>query len=126
MFAFALVGAGGAIGAMGRFGLGLLGAQWGGSFPLATFVTNIIGSLLMGVLMAVSIRELSAIDPSVRLFLGIGVLGGFTTFSAFSLETVQMIQRGAVGLAITYALASVVISVSALFVGYLLIRGVSG
>jgi len=119
MFAFALVGAGGAIGAMGRFGLGLLGAQWGGSFPLATFATNVIGSLLMGILMAVSIRQLGAVDPSVRLFLGIGVLGGFTTFSAFSLETVQMIQRGA-------ALASVVISVSALFLGYLLIRGVSG
>jgi fluoride exporter len=125
MFAFALVGAGGAIGAMGRFGLGLLGAQWGsGALPVATLVTNILGSLLMGILMAVSIRELNAIDPSVRLFLGVGVLGGFTTFSAFSLETFQMIQRGAVGLAIAYALASVVISVTALFVGYLLIRGV--
>jgi fluoride exporter len=118
MNAFLLVGLGGAIGAMTRFGIGrLLGAS---SFPWATLTVNVVGGLLMGLLAGWLVAR-NGNEP-LQLFLGVGVLGGFTTFSAFSLETILLIVRGAPGQAALYVLASVVASVAAVAIGLWLTR----
>lgn len=105
---------------MARFGFGrLLGA--GGAWPWGTFGVNVIGGLLMGLLAG----WLAARGGSeqMRLLLGVGVLGGFTTFSAFSLEVMLLIERGQAGMAAGYALASAVASVGALALGLWIMRG---
>ena len=119
-----LVMAGGAIGAglryqLGRLALRLAGPDW----PWGTFAANVLGGLAMGVLVGM----LSRIDAAegVRLLLGVGLLGGFTTFSSFSLEVVTMIERGALIGAAGYALASVLLAVAALFGGLALVRNVA-
>jgi fluoride exporter len=77
----------------------------------------------MGVLAAWVLRQGEAAEP-MRLFLGVGLLGGFTTFSAFSLEMAMMVERGQVTLAFGYAVASVVLALAALFAGLSIARGV--
>ena len=119
-----LVMAGGAIGAglryqLGRLALRLAGPDW----PWGTFAANVLGGLAMGVLVGMLARIDAA--EGVRLLLGIGLLGGFTTFSSFSLEVVTMIERGALIGAAGYALASVLIAVAALFGGLALVRNVA-
>ena len=116
--------AGGAIGAglryqLGRLALRLAGPDW----PWGTFAANVLGGLAMGVLVGM----LSRIDAAegVRLLLGVGLLGGFITFSSFSLEVVTMIERGALIGAAGYALASVLLAVAALFGGLALVRNVA-
>ena len=118
-----LVGFGGAFGAICRYLLGvqsgrLLGTAW----PYGTLAANLIGGLLMGILAGVLAYRGGADQERWRLLLGVGVLGGFTTFSAFSLETALMIERRAWGQAAGYSLLSVGLSVGALFVGLLLAR----
>jgi fluoride exporter len=113
-----LVGLGGSIGAMARFGLSqALGAT---TFPYATLTANVVGGLLMGVLASFMLNRHDL--ESVRLFFGVGILGGFTTFSAFSLETLQMVERKAFGMALGYIFASVGLSLAALAAAYLLTR----
>jgi fluoride exporter len=107
--------AGGAIGAGLRYGVGLALPAKGG-WPWGTFAVNIAGGLVMG-LLAASLMKGSA-GETARLFLGVGILGGFTTFSAFSLEGFRMIQQGQWGMAAGYAAASVVGSIAALAAGY--------
>jgi len=125
MQSFLLVGAGGAIGAMSRYGIGVLfGKMLSTSFPIATIVINILGSLLMGLLIGLLAYYTPSWQPQARLFLAVGVLGGFTTFSAFSLDVISLIERGQMGFAISYALASVFLSILALFAGLLIIRGI--
>ena len=122
MNATLLVMAGGALGAAARYHLGRLAFSWGGmGFPLGTLAANLLGALLMG-LLAGWLARTDFVDEPWRLLLGVGLLGGFTTFSAFSLEVVNMIQRGEWAVAIGYALLSVVGSVVALFAGLLLVR----
>ena len=123
MQAYLLVGAGGAVGAMGRYGLSVLvGHFWRTSFPLATLMINVLGSLAMGLLIGFLTRTLPPWQNEVRLFVAVGVLGGFTTFSAFSLDAITLIERGQWGHAIVYALLSVMVSVTALFLGLLVMR----
>ena len=110
-----LVMIGGAVGAAARYHLGRLIGQ-GTPFPLGTLAVNVIGGLLMGLLIA------RGPDDSVRLLVGAGLLGGFTTFSAFSLETVSMLQAGAVPLAIIYVAASVIGACLALWCGLMMGR----
>lgn len=117
-----LVMAGGALGAgarhlAGRAALAALGPGW----PWGTLIVNVTGGLLMGVLAGVLARDADA-GEAWRLFLGVGVLGGFTTFSSFALEAAAMIQRGAAPAAIGYAAASVLGAVGALFAGLALAR----
>ncbi len=119
---FALVFLGGGAGAMGRYGVTLLVARlisnpsW---FPLATWGATPMGGFLIGALMlGWGLRPQSA----ALLLVVTGFLGGYTTFSAFSLETVRMIQAGLVTKALAYGLASVVGSVGACFLGYLCVR----
>lgn len=117
-----LVMAGGAIGAGMRFLLERFTLHHlGPAFPCGTLTANIAGSLAMGILAGLLAR-FSAGGEGWRLFVGVGILGGFTTFSAFSLETTTMIQRGALGMATGYALLSVIGSLAALFVGLWLVR----
>ena len=119
-----LVFLGGGVGAMARFGLGLALYRPQATWPLGTFAANIVGGLLMGLLAGVLAYKGGADQERWRLLLGVGVLGGFTTFSAFSLETALMIERKAFGQAAAYSLTSVLLSVAALFVGLMLARRV--
>ena len=113
---------GGAIGAGVRHlvGRGFL-ALVGPGFPLATMVINISGGLLMGVL-AGSLLRFGAQGEAWRLFLGVGILGGFTTFSSFSLDAVYLAQRGELAAAAGYVLVSVIGSIAALYAGLSLAR----
>lgn len=111
--------AGGAIGAALRYLTGLALAPRGG-WPWGTLAVNLAGGLAMGVLAGMMLRDGSS--ETLRLFLGVGLLGGFTTFSAFSLESWQMIERGAIALAAGYALLSVAGSIAALALGLWIAR----
>lgn len=126
MYGFLTVALGGAIGAMLRYGAGRVAAQFTNAPGLhATFFVNIVGSALMGALVAWLIaREQTLSTHSIYLFLGMGVLGGFTTFSAFSLEVVHMLNAGESLKATAYALVSVVGAVMALFVAFHIMRRV--
>jgi CrcB protein len=112
------VAAGGAAGAVARFGVSVAAARWlSDGFPWGKLVVNVIGGLAMGLLFA----RTSPDQESLRLALGVGVLGGFTTFSAFSLETVRLMEHQP-GVAALYAAASVVLSVGACWAGLVLGR----
>ncbi|MBT9470906.1 MAG: fluoride efflux transporter CrcB [Pseudomonadota bacterium] len=118
-----LVAAGGAAGAVARYALGVQAMRlWGSAWPYGTLLANILGGLLMGALVGFLAHRGGADQERLRLLLGVGVLGGFTTFSAFSLETALMIERRTYGQAFGYATASVVLSVTALFMGIILAR----
>lgn len=111
-----LVMSGGAIGAGLRYGLSRALPVGASGWPWPTFAANVLGGLAMGVLAAWMLRGDNSAEP-LRLFVGVGVLGGFTTFSAFSLEMMRMIERGQTGLAAGYAFASVSFALGALFAG---------
>lgn len=120
---YLLVAAGGAAGATARYALGVHAGRWlGSSWPFGTFAANVAGGLLMGVLAGWLAHRGGADQERWRLLLGVGVLGGFTTFSAFSLETALMLQRRELGAAAGYVAASVTVSVLALWGGLLLAR----
>jgi len=115
------VTAGGTIGSWMRFLVGRLYVAWLGpikasAFPWGTLTVNVAGSLAMGLLIGWLARYGNA-SETARLFLAVGVLGGFTTFSSFSMEFSLMMQRGAVGMAALYVAASLVAGFAALFVG---------
>jgi len=118
-----LVGLGGAFGSISRYLLNI-GAMrvLGTAFPYGTFAANVSGGLLMGLLVG-RLVHLTGIDQERwRLLLGVGVLGGFTTFSAYSLDVARMIESRSYGQAAFYALGSCVLAVSAVFAGLLLAR----
>lgn len=117
-----LVMAGGGVGAAMRFHTGrLMTRLLGPGFPYGTLVCNILGGALMGVLVGLLARHDGG-NEGWRLALGVGMLGGFTTFSSFSLECWNMIERGQMVQAATYALISVVVSVLAVLIGLMLVR----
>ncbi|GBF58485.1 putative fluoride ion transporter CrcB [Candidatus Phycosocius bacilliformis] len=120
-----LVFLGGGLGALGRWLFGLLAARLlGTAWPWGTLGVNVIGGFAMGLTMAILLRggSLGVTSENWRLFLATGILGGFTTFSAFSLESARMIEAGHWGQAGLYAMASVCLSVLALFAGMALGR----
>ena len=119
------VALGGAVGAVARYLVGVqalrgLGPYW----PWGTFAVNIVGGFLMGALAGWLAHRGGADQERWRLLIGVGLLGGFTTFSAFSLETALMIERRAYGQAFTYTAGSVLLSVAALFAGLMIARRV--
>ena len=117
-----LVMLGGAIGAGFRYHLSRVALeQMGAAFPWGTWIANLLGGLLMGLLAGIALRD-GPVDDPLLLFLGVGMLGGFTTFSAFSLEAAQMIQRGELIVAAAYAVSSVAGSVMLLFIGFWVAR----
>jgi len=93
----------------------------GPDFPYGTMTANILGSFLMGVLVA-WLAARAGTDSAVRLFLGVGLLGGFTTFSAFSLEAIMLLEKKAYGLFMTYVGSSVILSLLALLLGLVIAR----
>ncbi len=111
-----LVMTGGAAGSGLRYILGRALPVSTGGWPWGTFAANVSGGLAMGVLAAWLLRAGEGAEP-VRLLIGVGLLGGFTTFSAYSLELVQMIQRGSGMMAIGYAMASVIIALMGVYIG---------
>ena len=118
-----LVMLGGAIGAGFRYHIGTVALRnLGPGFPFGTWIVNLLGGLLMGVL-AGTIAKTPVEGEPLRLFLGVGVLGGFTTFSAFSLESFNMLSRGEYIMAGAYAVSSVAGSILFLLLGLTLTRG---
>ena len=111
-----LVAAGGAVGSMARYGLGawVLARTETWAFPLGTFLVNVLGCLIAGVLIGIAeYRDFLTLE--LRLLIFTGFLGGFTTFSAFGVETVALVERGQYGVAAGYVAASVVCGIAALF-----------
>ena len=120
-----LVAVGGGAGAVARYLLGGWTLRtFGPGWPFGTFAANLLGGLLMGVLIGYLAHRGGPEQERLRLLLGVGVLGGFTTFSAYSLELARMTETRVYGQAIFYATASVTLSVAAVFVGLILARRV--
>lgn len=112
---FLLIGLGGALGTMLRFGTSLLiGIK---SYPLATLLVNVVGSFIIGLVMAYSLKS-DAFALNWRLFLATGLCGGFTTFSAFSLENLLLLQNGKLGLFALYAGGSLFLGIAAVWAGF--------
>lgn len=118
------VAAGGALGALARYSAGLVLPPAPGTFPAATFLVNVSGCLLIGVLMVV-ITELRPAHPLVRPFLGTGVLGGFTTFSTYAVDA-HVLLAGRVGTALAYVAGTLVSAVAATWLGMRLTRALAG
>ena len=124
MTSFLTVALGGAIGASARHGLGLFMLRiFGPSFPVGTLLANVFGGLLMGILMGWLVRESPDGAQSIRLFAGVGVLGGFTTFSAFSLDAIRMLESKTYGVFFGYVGTSVILSIAAVALGLFIMRG---
>lgn len=117
-----LVAIGGALGSVARYLTGLATLRWfGPSFPWGTLAVNIVGGLAIGIFAELIARRFDG-SAELRLFIVTGILGGFTTFSAFSLEVTAMAERGEYASALIYVLVSVAISVTAVFAGLALVR----
>jgi CrcB protein len=116
------VALGGAIGSLVRYFVAgaVQSAAWPG-FPWGIFVVNITGGFVMGVIVELGALKIQ-MTPELRSFLTVGILGGYTTFSTFSLDSVMLIQRGAYASAGAYMVGSVVLSVLALYAGLFLVR----
>lgn len=121
-----IVGCGGFIGALLRYVCSeLLGVFSSGAFPIATFIINFVGSFLIGV-MSVALPALFPANKQPLLFVSTGILGGFTTFSTFSLETFGLIEESRYAMAGLYAISSVVVCVLGVCVGRMIARAVVG
>ena len=119
---YLLVFAGGGLGATLRHVINVVCARGlGTAFPYATFIINITGSIVMGLIAGYLAFKGEASQPW-RLFLMTGILGGYTTFSAFSLDTALLYERGEIWLALFYVVGSVVFSIAGLFAGLALVR----
>ncbi len=120
----AAVGAGGAIGSMARYLIAgwVQSAAWAG-FPYGIFAVNVSGGFVMGILTELMALKFN-VTPVTRAFLTTGIMGGYTTFSTFSLEAAMLIQRHAYGQATFYIAGSALLSIIALFLGLWLVRTV--
>ena len=123
LYLIVFIGAG--IGGALRHGVNVWAARmFGFGFPFGTLIVNIVGSLLMGVLAGLFVYRAGLVPQHARLFLTTGILGGFTTFSAFSLDAAFLIERHSYSLAAAYMVGSVFASIVALFLGLALFHGV--
>ena len=112
-----LVLVGGALGSAGRYLVAIwMADRYGTAFPWGTFTVNVVGSFLIG-LIATLADEVGSIGPQARVFLVIGVLGGFTTFSSFSLETLRLVQANQLARAALYVAGSLVVALGAALLG---------
>ncbi|MDO9294554.1 fluoride efflux transporter CrcB [Bradyrhizobium sp.] len=122
MNSYLLVFVGGGLGASLRHAVNMISARGlGTAFPWGTFIINISGSIVMGLIAGYLAFKGGASQPW-RLFLMTGILGGYTTFSAFSLDAVLLYERGEIASALFYVLGSVVLSIAGLFAGLALVR----
>ena len=124
MGAWLAVAVGGALGSMARFWLaGAMAVLTGPRFPWGTLLINVLGSFVIGLVGGMTLSPARVgMHPDIRIFLMTGVCGGFTTFSAFSLQTLELLQGGEVVPALGYAVGSVVLCVVATYCGWLLGR----
>lgn len=122
-----LVFLGAGIGGMLRHGVNLVSPRWFGTgFPAGTLLINVVGSALMGLVAGwFAFKMQAGWSQPIRLFLSTGILGGFTTFSAFSLDAIMLWERGEAGLAAAYVFGSVILSLAALCAGLALVRSLS-
>lgn len=121
MMRFLIIALGGAIGTLARYIMGGLDYRFSsGIFPISTLAVNVTGSLAIGFLWGVA--ERFAISPNVRLFIFIGILGGYTTFSTFSLETFNLMRGGEYRIAFMNVALSAILGILAVFLGYLASR----
>src|SRR3954469_11900362 len=119
---FLLIGAGAVFGANLRYWItNYLAARWGQLFPYGTLVINITGSFLLGFVLTLIANRLVS-DPGYRLLIGTGFLGAYTTFSTFSVDTLSLLERGDLLLALVNAGASVLGSIVAAYLGVILAR----
>ena len=121
MMGFLIVFLGGGLGAALRHGVNLLGMRLGGAFPYATAFENIGGSIVMG-LLAGYFAFKSGAPQHLRLFLTTGILGGYTTFSTYSLDAMLLYERGEMGLAALYVIGSVVLGIGGLAICLIAMR----
>ena len=119
---FFMVAIGGGIGAGCRYLFTEMMMQFvrGNSFPITTILINIIGSFLMGFLHFLFTNYLDSLSPQIRLLLATGILGGFTTFSAFSLDVFRLINANQISLVLAYVFSSMIFSILAIFFGFYL------
>ena len=120
----ATVALGGALGSVMRYLVaGAVQPSWWSGFPFGIFVVNITGGLAMGLITAMAALKLN-LSAEMRAFLTTGILGGYTTFSTFSLDSALLLQKGQYGLAAFYVIGSVALSILALFAGLWIIRAI--
>ena len=120
------VGAGGFLGACLRWSLAQWAERtWGGQFPVGTLAVNTLGCLALGVFMGL-VEETGAFSEETRLFVAVGVLGAFTTFSTFGYETLRLMRDGHPALALGNALANVLLGLGAVWVGWAVVRLLQG
>lgn len=115
---FILVGLGGGLGSMLRYAVSI--AVTVKNFPLGTFAVNIVGSFIIGIVLALSVKDESFLN-NWKVFLATGICGGFTTFSSFSAENVSLFQNGKMGIALLYITLSIVLGIAATWLGFKLI-----
>lgn len=115
---FLLVGLGGAIGSMLRYAISLLVTVK--QFPYGTFIVNIAGSFIIGAVLALSLKN-ELFSNNWKIFLATGICGGFTTFSAFAAENMALLQSGKYGIALVYIMASLLLGIAAVVLGFKLI-----
>lgn len=116
-----VVGAGGFIGAVCRYLIGLIPVNENLAFPVKTFAINILGSFIIGLIAGLALKN-NALNPRAVLFLKVGICGGFTTFSSFALETGDLIKGGNTAMALVYVILSVTAGVAAVFGGQAAVR----
>lgn len=124
MGAWVAVAAGGALGSVARFWLAnVMTALTGPRFPWGTLLINVVGSFVIGLVAGITLTPARlGVHPDIRIFLMTGVCGGFTTFLAFSLQTLELMQAGEMAPALGYAVGSVVLCVIATYCGWVLGR----
>lgn len=120
------IAAGGALGALGRYGLSLALPTQADGFPWATFTANVSGCLLIGVLMVILTDVSRHPHRLARPFLGVGILGGFTTFSTYTVESQQLIVGGAPGLGFAYLFGTIAAALAAVQVAVMITRAIAG
>jgi CrcB protein len=120
-----MIALGGALGAVSRYGVSGAVSLLGIQFPVGTIAVNILGSFVLGVLMT-SFVLFWDVSQAFKAFAVVGFLGAFTTFSAFSMDSVLLFERGEIISGAIYVLASVVLSIVALYIGMVLVRSVAG
>lgn len=117
-----VIAAGGALGALARHGLSQVLPDTPDGFPWSTFAANVAGCFLIGMLMVVLVEVISHPHRLARPFLGVGVLGGFTTFSTYTVETQQLVGAGALRVAFSYQLATLAAALLAVQIGIIATR----
>ena len=126
MFKLLVVGLGGFVGAVSRYGIsGLVQRYHKGAFPLGTFTVNVLGCLLIGVLMTL-VQDREALSANTRLFLTVGLLGSLTTFSTLGHETLELLRENNLQMALGSVLGNVVVGVAAVGLGRAAVKSFGG